>query len=129
MNTAKALLGIVLTLGIGDVTWLSLRNDYHKKLFESIQKSKLDVRWIPAIAVYVIILVAIYLGAVRDAKSVSDAALRGMLVGVLLYAFYDLTNYATITNYTLEMTVMDITWGTVLCTAAAATGYYFMKGV
>jgi len=129
MNTAKALLGIVLTLGIGDVTWLSLRNEYHKKLFESIQKSKLDIRWIPAIAVYIVILAAVYLGAVRDAKSLSDAVLRGMLIGVLLYAFYDLTNYATITNYTLEMTVMDITWGTVLCTAAAATGYYFMKRV
>jgi uncharacterized membrane protein len=125
MDAVKAMLGIVVTLAIGDVTWLSLRNDYHTKLIESIQKTKLEVRWIPAIAVYVIIVVALYLGAVQNAKSLTDATLRGSIVGLLLYAFYDLTNYATLVNYTLEMTVIDITWGTLLCAAAATAGFYF----
>lgn len=125
MDAVKAMLGIVVTLAIGDVTWLSLRNEYHTKLIESIQKTKLEVRWIPAIAVYGIIVVALYLGAVQNAKSLTDATLSGSIVGLLLYAFYDLTNYATLVNYTLEMTVIDITWGTLLCAAAATAGFYF----
>ena len=127
MDAVKAMLGIVITLAIGDATWLSLRSEYHTKLIESIQKTKLDVRWIPAIAVYVIIVAALYLGAVQNAKSLTDATLRGSIVGFLLYAFYDLTNYATLVNYTLEMTVIDITWGTLLCAAAATAGFYFKQ--
>jgi len=49
------------------------------------------------------------------------------LTGFILYAFYDLTNYATLTNYTLEMTVTDIAWGTLVCTVGASAGYFFYR--
>jgi uncharacterized membrane protein len=123
----KALLGIIITLAVGDAFWLNLRHSYHEDLFYSIQKSKLTVRWIPAILVYLIIVVSIYWGAIEPSTSFQSAVLRGAAIGAILYAFYDFTNYATITNYTLEMTLTDMLWGTVLCTTAAAVGYYFKK--
>jgi len=127
MNAWKPLLGILVPLAIGDAVWLTLRNHYHRDLFQTIQQSPLEVRWIPAIAVYGIIVVALYFGAVQPATSSYNAMVRGMVVGILLYAFYDLTNYATLTKYTLEMTLTDIAWGTALCTVAATIGYLMYK--
>jgi len=41
-----------------------------------------------------------------------------------MYGLYDLTNYATLTNYTLTMTVKDMAWGTFLSALVAAAGFY-----
>ncbi len=127
MSTAKSLLGMVAAIGMGDAVWLTLRQKYHERLFQGIQRSPLDVRWIPAIFVYVILITSLYLGAVSLATSVENAAFRGAVVGFLMYAFYDLTNYATLTQYTLEMVVTDALWGTALCTIAATVVYYFIN--
>jgi uncharacterized membrane protein len=67
------------------------------------------------------------LGAVQPATSFRDGVTRGAVIGAILYAFYDLTNYATLTNWTLSMTVTDIVWGTLLCTVATAVGVYVKK--
>ena len=71
--------------------------------------------------------VIVYLAAVKDASSLKDAVKRGALTGFLIYAFYDLTNYATLTRWTATMTLTDTLWGTALCATGAAAGYYFTK--
>lgn len=38
----------------------------------------------------------------------------GALFGFVGYAMYDLTNLATVRDYSLKLTALDITWGTVL---------------
>ncbi len=38
----------------------------------------------------------------------------GALYGFVGYAMYDLTNLATVRNYSMKLTAIDITWGTVL---------------
>lgn len=118
-----AIVGSTVVIGILDFIWLTLRNVYHKDLFQSVQGTPLLVRWIPAILVYVVLVGAVYIWAIKDARSVNDAALRGAVVGLLMYGFYDLTNYATLSRWTLEMTVTDALWGTLLCAASAAAGY------
>ena len=42
----------------------------------------------------------------------------GALLGFVVYATYDFTNYATLKDWTLVMTFTDIAWGTVLCGVA-----------
>jgi len=42
------------------------------------------------------------------------AAVYGALFGLFTYATYDLTNYATLRNWTLQLTVVDVAWGTIL---------------
>jgi uncharacterized membrane protein len=44
-----------------------------------------------------------------------------------MYGLYDLTNYATLKGYTLEMTVVDMAWGTFLCGTAASVTSYLLK--
>lgn len=121
----EAIVGSALAVGLFDAAWLTLRYNYHNDLFYKIQKSQMNPRFVPAALIYLLIPVAVFLYAVKDATSTKDAALKGALIGFILYSFYDLTNFATLTNYTLEMTMTDIAWGTFVCTVGAAVGYRF----
>lgn len=119
---------ILVALLVLDVVWLTLRADYHRRLFATIQGgAPLEVRLIPALGVYLVLAAALLFAALKDVKSIADAGRRGALVGATMYAFYDLTNYATLKNYTLAMTVGDIVWGTVLCGSVSAATYAYFK--
>jgi uncharacterized membrane protein len=123
----QALVGSALTIGVLDFVWLTLRNKYHQTLIQNIQKSPLTIRVIPAILVYILIPVILFLTAVKTSTTLKEAAYKGALTGFLLYAFYDLTNYSILKDYTLEMTIGDISWGTLLCTLGAVAGYFFYR--
>lgn len=63
--------------------------------------------------------------AVLDAvakNSIAQAARDGALIGLLAYGTYELTNMATLRDWTWRLVVIDMTWGTVLCGLAAAAG-------
>ena len=124
MDAFIPIVGMTVLALLLDGAWLYANHVDHMKLFERIQKSPLTVRWIPAGLVYVLIIVAVYLYAVQDTKSLQQAALKGAGLGLAMYGLYDLTNYATLTNYTLSMTLTDMVWGTVLCGSIATTGFY-----
>jgi uncharacterized membrane protein len=55
--------------------------------------------------------------------SAADAALLGAMLGFFAYATYDLTNLATLRNWSLRLTVVDMLWGTALTALAAAGGH------
>ena len=118
----------ILTL-LMDTLWLYTNHANHVKLFERIQKSPLTIRWIPAGLVYVLILATVYLFAVQDSKSLQQATVSGAGLGFAMYGLYDLTNYATLTEYTLYMTLTDVAWGTILCGAIAAVGFTILKTI
>lgn len=116
--------GIFLALIVLDLGWLSFRQQYHDTLFYSIQKSKLQVNYLAAFFVYVVLAGALYIGAVQGASNLQSAGLRGALIGFIMYVFYDLTNMATLTNYTWAMVFTDSLWGGVVSGLACLIGYY-----
>lgn len=122
---AAPVVASALAIGFLDFAWLSFRNTYHNALFQSVQGSRLNIRLIPAVMIYILLPVAIYLYAVRDSKTLDYALLRGALLGFIMYGFYDLTNYATLTGWTLEMAVTDTLWGVIVCSLGAGVGYIF----
>lgn len=107
-----------------DGIWLTIRSSYHRALFESVQKAPLKMRLLPAIGVYTLLPIIVYLAAVRDAPDARTAAYKGAITGALLYGFYDLTNYATLDGWTLGMTITDTLWGATVCSLSAGIGYY-----
>lgn len=54
---------------------------------------------------------------------VGHAALWGALFGLFTYGTYDLTNQATLRNWSTAVTLVDVAWGTILggIVAAGAT--------
>lgn len=128
MDALKTLLAIGIAIVLLDVAWLTARSTYHAALFQSVQQAPLTMRLIPAIGVYLLLPIIVYLAAVEPASSLANALYRGAVTGFLIYAFYDLTNYATLKGWTLHMTVTDTLWGVAVCGAGAAAGYYYLKG-
>lgn len=57
------------------------------------------------------------------------AALHGALIGTLAYGTYETTNLATIKGWTLQMAIIDVTWGAVLSSIVATIGYFIFNGV
>lgn len=107
-----------------DMAWLTSRASTHKSLFKAIQGTDLEPRLIPAALVYLLIPAAVIYFAVSPNTSLSAATLDGALLGLAMYGLYDLTNYATLKAYTLEMTVIDTLWGGALCATGAAFAYF-----
>ena len=123
------ILGVCLFL---DLFWLMTRGEYHARLFADIQKSPLTIRFLPAVAVYILIALAIwfFVFQVADssiAKNPGKAFAVGATLGFSMYGLYDLTNFATLKGYTLEMTLTDIAWGTFLSGTAAGVTAYLLK--
>jgi uncharacterized membrane protein len=48
-------------------------------------------------------------------ESLWNAVMTGALFGLITYATYDLTSFATLENWSLLVTVVDMAWGTILC--------------
>jgi uncharacterized membrane protein len=49
----------------------------------------------------------------------SQALIRGAVLGFVAYATYELTNHATLRDWTWRMVAVDLAWGTVLTAFAA----------
>jgi uncharacterized membrane protein len=53
------------------------------------------------------------------------AILFGALFGLITYATYDLTNLATMRDWPLLVTAVDLIWGTVLAASISGITYFF----
>jgi len=116
-------LAMLATAIVMDTVWLTMNFSYNMRVFNNIQGQPLTIRWIPSVLVYLLIIAAVWYFAVRDSNKLEEAAFRGALIGLSMYGLYDLTNYATLTNYPLRFMVADITWGTILCASIAVAGF------
>jgi len=118
------LIGMILTIMLMDGLWLTANFSSNMKIFAAIQGQPLTVRLIPSILVYILIIAAVWYFAVRESKTIEDAALHGGALGLAMYGLYDLTNYATLAKYPLTFAIIDVTWGTFLCATVAAVGFW-----
>jgi uncharacterized membrane protein len=75
------------------------------------------VNWYAAVAFYLIFLAGLTYFAILPALesgSFATALMLGALYGFFTYATYDLTNMATLRDWPLVVTIVDIAWGTIL---------------
>ncbi len=75
------------------------------------------VGWPAALLFYLLFIAGLVVFAVRPGV-LAGAPLKGLLLGAFLglisYATYDLTNQATVKDWPLVVTVVDLVWGTTL---------------
>jgi uncharacterized membrane protein len=109
-----------------DLCWIGLvaRNFYQKHLGYLMRPS---VNWTAALLFYFLFIAGIVVFAVKPAleqQSAQRALAQGALFGFLAYATYDLTNLATIRDWPVIVTVVDMAWGAVLCGSVAWASYF-----
>ena len=50
--------------------------------------------------------------------------MRGALFGFFAYATYDLTNLATLKDWPIGLSALDMAWGSIASAAAAVAGHF-----
>lgn len=98
-----------------DLLWLGViaKNFYQSNLGHLLG----PVQWPAAVAFYLIFLLGLVYFALMPAvasNTFSKALILGALYGFFTYATYDLTNLATLRDWPLPLTIVDIAWGTAL---------------
>lgn len=112
-----------------DVSWIGvIANSFYKHAFGDLLTT--TPNYYAAGAFYVLYACALMYFALLPAlkeESFVLAFVRGAALGFVSYMTYDLTNMATLTNWPLMLTLVDITWGVVM--SAVASGLTYLLSV
>lgn len=121
-QTIKTLLPTMLIFGAIDLVWIGFVMNwfYQRELGDLARRvnGSLAPRWGAALLVYILIPLGIVLFVkplVPSTASYVHAFRWGALFGLVVYGVYDLTNRAVLQNWSLQMTIADIVWGSALC--------------
>ena len=112
MFTKLYLITLPVFLGI-DFVWLTVMSKlfYQKKLGFLMAKSP---NYLAAFIFYLLFAAGIVFFVVSPAiekKSLLCALGAGAFFGLVCYATYDLTNLATVKDWPLSVTIIDLIWG------------------
>jgi uncharacterized membrane protein len=120
-----AFLGTCIAMLALDALWLSVMSGkFYRPRLGNLLAANFKIA--PALAFYAIYLVAVTRFAVLPALQEGGwerAALDGALFGLAAYATYDLTNQATLREWSAAVTIVDLLWGALLTSASALMGY------
>lgn len=112
-----------------DLVWLGVvaKNMYKEHLGFIMSP---NVNWVAAIGFYMVFIAGLIFFALNPAiekNSVMYAILVGGFFGLITYATYDMTNLATLKDWPVFITVVDIIWGTVLCSLTTTVSFLVLK--
>ncbi len=114
-----------------DAVWLKLMNSvlYQAELGPILLS---EFKLVPASLFYMVYIFGIVFFAVAPALSANrwtTAAVQGAVLGFVAYATYDLTNQATLKNWSSLVTLADLCWGTFVTASAAVLGFLITRAV
>lgn len=116
-----------------DMVWLGLvAKGFYRRHLGPLLSPK--VNWTAAVLFYLLFIFGLLVFIIRPAVLAGvpgRAFVLGALFGLVAYATYDLTNLATIKDWPLLVTVVDLAWGAVLggsvCGLATLIGRRLLK--
>lgn len=114
----------IVFMGI-DLIWLGFvaKNIYAKYLGYLMAPT---INWVAAFVFYVIFNVGVLYFVIAPSlvdRDFMQLVIRAMLFGFVTYATYDLTNLATIRDWPITITIIDLIWGTTLSTSVSILSY------
>ena len=108
-----------------DLIWLGLvAKKFYADQIGFLMKA--DINWIAAIIFYLIFISGLVVFVITPAMqkaSWTHALLYGALFGLITYSTYDLTNLATLKNWPVLVTVVDLAWGSILAASVSVITY------
>lgn len=129
MHTVKLFFSTLVVCFCFDMVWLGLiaKNLYQNSLSDLLRKSDgaLAPNWLAAGLVYFAITIGIVFFALpKGEDSYRLAFLWGGLLGFVIYGVYDFTNYSLLAKWPLNITLIDLVWGMMLCGMTTCIALY-----
>lgn len=106
-----------------DTLWLGfIMNKFYQSELGALAKV-VDGKFAPnfwaASMVYLALAIGVVILVLPRSSDPLQTFIFGAVFGFVVYAVYDFTNLATLQNYSLKMTLIDVVWGTFLCGTAS----------
>ncbi len=119
MTGKQMLIMYLMTLAVFfliDMIWLGVvaKGFYRRHLGPMLSPK---VNWTAAFLFYLLFIVGLLVFVIKPTLIEGEplkALFFGALLGLISYATYDLTNLATLKDWPLVVTVVDLVWGSVL---------------
>jgi uncharacterized membrane protein len=102
-----------------DSMYLGATRSFWGNIIKTIQDQKLHVRYLAAAGVYLMLLLGLDLFVLKNGANPLD----GLLLGIVIYGVYELTNYAIFDRWPIEAVFLDTIWGGLMM----ATTTYVVK--
>lgn len=114
-----------------DMIWLVIvAKKFYQQQIGFLMKP--DINWVAAIVFYLLFIGGLVIFVISPAVKIQSwvhALIYGALFGLITYATYDLTNLATIKDWPLLVTVVDLIWGTVLAASISVITYFIANRI
>jgi uncharacterized membrane protein len=129
LASAVSYLVALATFVAVDMAWLgTMASRFYKPALGDIAIAGVNLP--PAVVFYLVYPVGLVIFAIEPALRAGswlNAAVYGALFGFFTYATYDLTNQATLRNWTSSLTVVDVVWGTFLGALTSAVTFWVIS--
>ncbi len=114
-----------------DMIWLILvARGFYSNQIGFLMKS--NINWIAAIIFYLLFIAGLVFFVISPAiekNSWTYALIVGAFLGLITYATYDLTNLATIKDWPLLITIVDLIWGMVLASTVSVVSFFIASKI
>ena len=114
-----------------DMVWiLVIAKKFYAQQLGSLIKP--DINRTAAVVFYLLFLMGMVLFVIAPAVAAGSwphALWYGAAFGFITYATYDLTNLATLKDWPLLVSIVDMAWGTVLGAAVATLTYFIATSI
>lgn len=119
------LIALPVFLGI-DIVWLTLvaKNFYAKQIGFLMTKNPNLFAALIFYLIFIAGLIVFVITPALDKKIWTHALLAGLFFGLVTYATYDLTNLATVKDWPLIITIIDLIWGMTLSASVSVITFF-----
>ena len=120
MKEINALIVCLVIYVIAEASWLFSATSFYSREFSSFSKEPLGIQSpIACILVYPLIVSSFYFFVLKNNRRQQslgpvDMFLRGAFFGIAVYGIYNLTNRATMKDYSWMLVAVDTLWGATL---------------
>lgn len=116
---------IFLTIAVLDAVWLGLiATGWYQQALGHLMAAR--PRWGAALAFYLVYAAGILVFVViaqKDSAAWQTVLVYGAFFGLVAYATYGLSNLATLRDWPVAITVLDMAWGSTISAIAALAGW------
>jgi uncharacterized membrane protein len=104
----------IVILSLLDYIYLSNLSDFFNKQINDVQKSPISFRWESAILCYIVLIFSLNYFILNTNKTRKQKIIDAILLGLVIYAVYELTTYTIIKDWRISTVIIDTLWGGIL---------------
>ena len=113
----------IISMILLDSIYIYLTRTIYDNLIRAIQGTDLTIKLIPALLVYVFLVGGLYYFILIPKRPIMDA----FILGLVIYAVFDLTNLAILDKWSYKVVIMDSLWGASLFAMTTFITYKLSK--